>query len=204
MNKGSSSTISVTNGIVPVAVIDYQFPIILAPTRIKQGTHIVSEKEAMWLQHPERRRWTLRRKYNSERYGRSLRRSVWDTRRLMSSCKMLSGVPPTGLREAQRMLLLHQSPCFHDTTGIDACSVASQPQRKTYGSVNNAQARRENLFASTALHTTTTASGPTNVFAKQRRCSNGVGNSCMGEKISSLSTVRTNGCALMSKLSSQM
>ena len=53
MNKGSSSTISETNGIVPVAAIDYQFPTIQVPTRIRQGTHIVSEKEAMWLQHPE-------------------------------------------------------------------------------------------------------------------------------------------------------
>ncbi len=151
MNKGTSSTNSETNGIVPVAAIDYQFPIIQVPARIRQGTHIVSEKEAMWLHHPERRRQTLHRKWDFERYGRSIRRSVWDTKQQMSSCKMLSGVPPTGLREALPMLL-RQSPCFHDTTGIDACSVASQPQRKTYGSVNNAQARRENLFASTALH----------------------------------------------------
>ena len=95
---------------------------------------------------------------------------------------MLRGVPPTGLREVRQMLLLHQSLYFHDTNGIDACNVASQPQQKTYGSVNNAQSKREKPFASTALRTTTTVSGRMNVFAKQRRCSNGVNDGYMGER----------------------
>ena len=54
MKEGFSTTDNETDGIEPVAAIEYQFPIIHVPTRIRQGTHIVSEKGAMWLQHPER------------------------------------------------------------------------------------------------------------------------------------------------------
>ena len=95
---------------------------------------------------------------------------------------MLRGVPPTGLREVQRMLLLRQSPCFQDTKSIIACSVVSHPQWKTYGSANGAQNKRENLFAFTALHRTTIVTGRMNVFAKQRQCSSGVSDDYMGER----------------------
>ena len=95
---------------------------------------------------------------------------------------MLRGVPPTGQREVQQMLLLRELLCFRDTKSIIACSVVSHPQWQTYGSANGARNKRENQFTSTVHRRTTTVTERMNVIAIQRRCSGGVSDDYMGER----------------------
>ena len=95
---------------------------------------------------------------------------------------MLRGVPPTGQREVQPMLLLRELLCSRDTKSIIACSVVSHPHWQTYGSANDARNKLENQFTSTVHRRTTTVTERMNTIAIQRRCSDGVSDDYMGER----------------------